>query len=124
MSADLRRPSLFDADVEVSSGERSPGAADSPVRPDAPLAERMRPRTLPEIVGQEALLADGEPLREAILGGELFSMILWGPPGSGKTTLANAIRRGTQMPYEALSAVLTGVKELREVLTSAAHRRT
>lgn len=89
----------------------------------APLAERMRPRTLDEIEGQEHLLARGEPLREAIEDDRLFSMILWGPPGSGKTTLAHAIRASTKAHFEALSAVLTGVKELRESLASAAHRR-
>ena len=94
-------------------------------RKDAPLAERMRPEAIEEILGQEALLGPGEPLHDALQGGELFSMILWGPPGSGKTTLANAIRhqmKGTSH-FEALSAVLTGVKELREVLANAAHRR-
>lgn len=94
-------------------------------RTAAPLAERMRPRDLAEIVGQETLLGEGEPLREALDSGELFSMILWGPPGSGKTTLAQAIRARTrdEAHFESLSAVLTGVKELREVLANAAHRR-
>ncbi len=92
---------------------------------DAPLAERMRPDSIEEILGQESLLGPGEPLHDALFGGELFSMILWGPPGSGKTTLANAIRHQTKSRahFEALSAVLTGVKELREILASAAHRR-
>jgi putative ATPase len=85
----------------------------------------MRPETLEEILGQEALLGPGEPLHNALQGGDLFSMILWGPPGSGKTTLANAIRRRTKdaAHFESLSAVLTGVKDLRDVLTQAAHRR-
>jgi putative ATPase len=92
---------------------------------DAPLAERMRPESIGDILGQESLLGPGEPLHDALSGGELFSMILWGPPGSGKTTLANAIRHqtGSRAHFEALSAVLTGVKELREVLANAAHRR-
>ena len=94
-------------------------------RKDAPLAERMRPESIAEILGQESLLGPGEPLHDALSGGELFSMILWGPPGSGKTTLANAIKHQTKANahFEALSAVLTGVKELREVLAGAAHRR-
>ena len=92
-------------------------------RADAPLAERMRPESIEEILGQELLLSEGQPLHHAIQGGDLFSMILWGPPGSGKTTLAHAIRRRTPIHFEALSAVLTGVKELREILASAAHRR-
>jgi putative ATPase len=85
----------------------------------------MRPESIAEILGQESLLAPGEPLHDALQGGDLFSMILWGPPGSGKTTLANAIRHQTkaQAHFEALSAVLTGVKELREILAGAAHRR-
>ena len=85
----------------------------------------MRPESIEEILGQESLLGPGEPLHDALSGGELFSMILWGPPGSGKTTLANAIRHQTKSRahFEALSAVLTGVKELREVLANAAHRR-
>jgi putative ATPase len=85
----------------------------------------MRPESIEEILGQESLLGPGEPLTDALQGGELFSMILWGPPGSGKTTLANAIRHQTKAKahFEALSAVLTGVKELREILANAAHRR-
>jgi len=111
--------SLFD-DPETP---RPVGGREAPR--DAPLAERMRPSSIEEILGQESLLGPGEPLHEALAGGELFSMILWGPPGSGKTTLANAIRHQLkgQAHFESLSAVLTGVKELREVLTNAANRR-
>ncbi len=85
----------------------------------------MRPESIEEILGQESLLGPGEPLADALQGGELFSMILWGPPGSGKTTLAHAIKHRTKAKahFEALSAVLTGVKELREILANAAHRR-
>jgi putative ATPase len=115
--------SLFDD--EGSPRDPAPSTSDRAPRADAPLAERMRPRTLAEVVGQESLLAEGEPLREALDRGEAFSMILWGPPGSGKTTIANAIRHQTRdrVHFEALSAVLTGVKELREVLANAAGRR-
>jgi putative ATPase len=89
------------------------------VRKDAPLADRMRPRTIDEMVGQEEALGEGKPLRRAIEADQLRSLILWGPPGSGKTTLAHVIRRRTRNQFTAMSAVLSGVKELREVLAEA-----
>jgi len=92
-------------------------------RPDAPLADRVRPRTLEEILGQDEVLGPGKPLRRAIEQDELRSLILWGPPGSGKTTLAFVIRRLTRAHFEAMSAVLSGVKELRELLRAAEERR-
>ncbi len=105
-----------------SSAAQRGGLADSP-RPDAPLAERIRPRTLDEILGQEEVLGPGRPLRRAIEQDQLRSLILWGPPGSGKTTLAFVIRRLTRAHFEAISAVLSGVKELREILRAAEERR-
>jgi len=90
---------------------------------DAPLADRMRPQSLEEMVGQEEALGPGTPLRRAIDQDALRSLILWGPPGSGKTTLAHAIRRRTKARFEAMSAVLSGVKELREILQTAELRR-
>jgi putative ATPase len=93
------------------------------VRPDAPLADRVRPRTLDEILGQEEVLGPGRPLRRAIEQDQLRSLVLWGPPGSGKTTLAFVIRRMTSAHFEAMSAVLSGVKEVREVLRAAEERR-
>jgi putative ATPase len=96
--------------------------ADAP-RPDAPLADRVRPRTLDEILGQEEVLGPGRPLRRAIEQDALRSLILWGPPGSGKTTLAHVIRRLTRAHFEAMSAVLSGVKEVREILKEAEVRR-
>ncbi|HLA77509.1 MAG TPA: AAA family ATPase, partial [Vicinamibacteria bacterium] len=96
---------------------------DDAPRPDAPLADRIRPRTLEEILGQEEVLGTGKPLRRAIETDYLRSMILWGPPGSGKTTLAHVVRRRTRHHFEAMSAVLSGVKELREVLKDAEARR-
>ncbi len=92
-------------------------------RPDAPLADRVRPRTLDEILGQQDVLGPGRPLRRAIEQDQLRSLVLWGPPGSGKTTLALVIRRVTRAHFEAMSAVLSGVKELRELLRAAEERR-
>src|SRR5512140_1538373 len=114
-SRDGASGSLFDAD-----GPRR--AIDEP-RPDAPLADRIRPRTLDEILGQEEVLGPGRPLRRAIEQDQLRSLILWGPPGSGKTTLAFVIRRLTSAHFEAMSAVLSGVKEVREILRAAEERR-
>jgi putative ATPase len=92
--------------------------------PPAPLAERMRPRTLDEIVGQEHLLARGKPLREVIESDRLPSLILWGPPGSGKTTLASVVARRTRTEFVAFSAVLGGVQELRVIVEQARERRS
>jgi putative ATPase len=97
----------------------APGRETDAVNPRAPLAERMRPRTLDELVGQEKLLGPGSALRSLVTSGALPSMILWGPPGSGKTTLARAIVRGSDARFEALSAVMAGVKEIREVVERA-----
>ena len=88
-----------------------------------PLAERMRPRTLDEFTGQEALLGPGKPLRIQIEHDDIGSMILWGPPGCGKTTLARLIARMTHSEFAAFSAVLTGIKEIKEVMAAAEHTR-
>jgi putative ATPase len=89
----------------------------------APLADRMRPRSLDEMVGQEHLVAPGRVLRRALESGELHSMILWGPPGSGKTTLASLMATVTGARFVAFSAVLSGVKEIREVIAQAQAER-
>src|SRR4051812_11306471 len=94
-------------------------------RAKAPLAERMRLRTFDEFVGQQDLLAPGKPLREAIERDLLQSIILWGPPGTGKTTLARIIAETTRARFVSFSAVLAGIKEIREVMTEAERvRRT
>ncbi len=88
-----------------------------------PLAERMRPRTLDEFTGQEALLGPGKPLRVQIERDDIGSMILWGPPGCGKTTLARLIARITQSDFVSFSAVLAGIKEIKDVMSAAEHTR-
>src|SRR6267143_5957420 len=95
-----------------------------PIDPDVPLAhqplaERMRPRTLDEVVGQEKLLGPGKPLRTQIEHDDLGSMLFWGPPGCGKTTLARLIARLTRSEFTPFSAVLTGIKEIKEVMAAA-----
>lgn len=87
-----------------------------------PLAERMRPQTLDEMVGQRRLLAPGSALRTSIESGHVHSMILWGPPGCGKTTLALLLAKYSDAEFKAISAVLSGLPEVRQVLAEAAHR--
>lgn len=87
-----------------------------------PLAERMRPRTLDEFIGQEKLLASGKPLRIQIESDNLSSMLFWGPPGCGKTTLARLIARLTKSEFVSFSAVLSGIKEIKEVMADAERR--
>ena len=87
-----------------------------------PLAERMRPRTLDEFIGQEKLLGPGKPLRVQIESDNLTSMLLWGPPGCGKTTLARLIARLTRSEFVSFSAVLSGIKEIKEVMAEAERR--
>ena len=84
-----------------------------------PLADRMRPQKLEEFVGQQHLLAEGLPLRQAVEAGKLHSMVFWGPPGTGKTTLAKLISRYAEARFVSLSAVLAGVKEIREAIAEA-----
>ncbi|HLM53425.1 MAG TPA: replication-associated recombination protein A [Pseudoxanthomonas sp.] len=87
-----------------------------------PLAERMRPRSLDEMVGQRRLLAPDSALRRAVAAGHVHSMILWGPPGCGKTTLALLLARYADAEFRAISAVLSGLPDVRQVLAEAAHR--
>ncbi len=102
--------SLFDA---------SPLAAAANTARQAPLAERMRPRTLAEYTGQEHLLGEGMPLRVAIEKDDAASMIFWGPPGVGKTTLAKIIAQVTEANFIEFSAVLSGIKEIKQVMVEA-----
>src|SRR6202167_1005777 len=90
-----------------------------PAREWRPLSDRMRPRRLEEYVGQSHLLSAGKPLYEAIAAGQLHSMILWGPPGTGKTTLARLIAERSHAQLIALSAVQAGIKEVREAVEQA-----
>src|ERR1700719_1641870 len=102
--------------------EDPPGAPRGKAAP-SPLAERMRPRTFDELVGQDELLAPGKPLRQAIERDLLQSIILWGPPGTGKTTLARIIAETTRARFVSYSAVLAGIKEIREVMSDAERLR-
>ena len=96
------------------------GRTGQPVDPDAiPLAERLRPRTLDEVIGQQHLLGPGQPLRVAFGSGRMHSMILWGPPGVGKTTLARLMAGAVDAEFIVLSAVLAGVKDIREAVVHA-----
>ncbi len=96
-----------------------PGGTEPKPRQRAPLAERMRPRSLKEFFGQEHLLGPGKPLRLAIEGDSSASLIFWGPPGVGKTTLAKIIARTTEASFIEFSAVLSGIKEIKQVMVDA-----
>ena len=105
---------LFDSNSDLRGGGGPPGGA--------PLAERMRPRTLDEVVGHDAALGDGTALRRLVDADRLPSLLLWGPPGCGKTSIAMALAGSTDATFETLSAVLSGVKEVREVVARARDR--
>ena len=84
-----------------------------------PLADRLRPQTLDEVVGQAQVLGPGKPLRRALEAGQIHSLVLWGPPGTGKTTIAQLIARRVEAHFIAVSAVLSGVKEIRAAIDEA-----
>ncbi|MCP5284177.1 MAG: replication-associated recombination protein A [Burkholderiaceae bacterium] len=96
-----------------------PGQAAAGAPADAPLAERLRPAQLSEVIGQRHLLSPGRPLHAALSAGRLHSMILWGPPGVGKTTLARLVAQASDAQFIVLSAVLAGVKEIRDAVQRA-----
>jgi putative ATPase len=98
---------------------QQPLVLDERARDLRPLSDRMRPRRLEEFVGQSHILAPGKPLYEAIVSGQLHSLILWGPPGTGKTTLARLIAQRSQARFIALSAVQAGIKDIREAVELA-----
>ncbi len=106
-------PSLFDAAAEDG------GVVD----PTRPLADRLRPRELTEVVGQDHLLAPEAPLGRMVASGRLSSIVLWGPPGCGKTTIARLLADRTGLVFEQVSATFSGVTDLRRVFTAAARRR-
>ncbi len=117
---------LFDGDAAAApaapfapSASAATGAAAAAV----PLAERQRPTRLDEVIGQRHLLAPGRPLHAALAAGRLHSMILWGPPGVGKTTLARLLAQASDAQFIVLSAVLAGVKDIREAVERAEHAR-
>jgi len=125
---------MTDLDLFGGDGRRDPaghvsghvsglGGEDDILDPGAPLAARMRPRTLGEFRGQEHLLGQGKAIRAMLDAGQPSSMILWGPPGSGKTTLARIIARETDVTFVPFSAVTEGIARVREIIKEAAARK-
>ena len=115
----LYEASRAEAGKAVSLFDSSPLARAAAVATQAPLAERMRPRTLAEFAGQEQLVGEGRPLRLAIERDDSASLILWGPPGTGKTTLAKIIAEATSASFVEFSAVLSGIREIKQVMAEA-----
>src|SRR3954468_2426154 len=114
-----REEDLFSVEGAAAAGT----PAEVQARKDSPLAARMRPRTLDEFIGQEHILGPGRLLRRAIQADQLSSIILYGPPGNGKTTLAQIIANTTRARFIAINAVLAGVKDIREAIEVARETR-
>ncbi|NUT05662.1 MAG: replication-associated recombination protein A [Hamadaea sp.] len=109
--------------IPTTPGPGGPVAGFAEPGPDAPLAVRMRPASVDELVGQDHLLAAGAPLRRLVGGGAPMSVILWGPPGSGKTTIAHLVARASERHFVAMSALTAGVKDVRAEIDAARNRR-
>ena len=107
----------------MSLFDNTPPSVEEPDITGRPLADRMRPRELSEYLGQEHILGPGKPLRAQMESGNLASLVLWGPPGSGKTTLAALIARGSRADFIRFSAVLSGIKEIKAVMADAERAR-
>jgi putative ATPase len=114
--------SLFDGQEPAAAGDAESSRSAAPPPRRAPLADRMRPRRFEEFVGQEGIIGPRTVLRRAVARGELSSLILWGPPGSGKTTLARLLAAETGHHFAAFSAVTSGVAEVRRIIREAEHR--
>ena len=110
---------MFAAPDSAAGVTAGPVVSAATPHPSSPLAVRMRPGSLDEMVGQRHLLAPGSPLRRLVEGDAPMSLLLWGPPGTGKTTIAYVVSRSTRRRFVELSAVTSGVKELRAVIDEA-----